>query len=186
MRPAEVAPVRAERSPPERILVTLDGSPLAEAILPDTGALAQALNAELILLRVCRPVTLNGWPAGLRYAHNYDLTGWQRRSWERQLEAHARLALSLREANEQQAADDLAAVASSRLAGLQVQIRTTTSEHVSRAILEQVEMLGADLVAMATHGRSGLSRAVHGSVADKVLRAAPVPVLLVRPRPLVP
>jgi nucleotide-binding universal stress UspA family protein len=53
--------------------------------------------------------------------------------------------------------------------------------HPARGILELEEELPADLIAVATHGRGGLARALLGSVADKVLRGAKVPVLLTRP-----
>lgn len=47
-------------------------------------------------------------------------------------------------------------------------------------ILSYTAQNGCDLIAMSTHGRSGIGRWVYGSVADKVLRSAPVPILLVR------
>ncbi|HET7771272.1 MAG TPA: universal stress protein [Chloroflexota bacterium] len=51
-----------------------------------------------------------------------------------------------------------------------------------KAIMEEIEIRHADLVVMATHGRSGPGRALYGSTADHVLRHAPVPVLLVPSR----
>jgi len=51
----------------------------------------------------------------------------------------------------------------------------------SDAILEVVRERGADLVIMATHGRGGVARALHGSVAQRILAESPVPVLLLRP-----
>jgi nucleotide-binding universal stress UspA family protein len=48
-------------------------------------------------------------------------------------------------------------------------------------ILEAAKSQGADLIALATHGRKGTARMLLGSVADKVLRAAPVPTLIYRP-----
>jgi nucleotide-binding universal stress UspA family protein len=57
----------------------------------------------------------------------------------------------------------------------------------SSVITDRASQLGIDLIAMTSHGRGGLGRAVFGSVADEVLRQAPCPVLLVRvvdlPRP---
>ncbi len=50
--------------------------------------------------------------------------------------------------------------------------------HVS--IVERAKAIGAELIVMGTHGRSGLSHLLMGSVAEKVLRAAPCPVLVVR------
>jgi nucleotide-binding universal stress UspA family protein len=50
----------------------------------------------------------------------------------------------------------------------------------SEVIIDRAGQLGIDLIAMTSHGRGGLGRAVFGSVADEVLRQAPCPVLLVR------
>jgi nucleotide-binding universal stress UspA family protein len=50
----------------------------------------------------------------------------------------------------------------------------------SEVIIDRASQLGVDLIAMTSHGRGGLGRAVFGSVADEVLRQAPCPVLLVR------
>jgi nucleotide-binding universal stress UspA family protein len=50
----------------------------------------------------------------------------------------------------------------------------------AEAILAEAGRVGADLIAMATHGRGGLGRLVFGSVSDEVVRHAPCPVLLVR------
>ena len=53
--------------------------------------------------------------------------------------------------------------------------------HTAEAILDCAKHSHADLIAMTTHGRSGLGRWWLGSVADKVVRASHIPVLLVRP-----
>lgn len=72
-----------------------------------------------------------------------------------------------------------------RVAGWPLQCDTTTVEgDPAGAILDAVEQLHPDLVAMATHGRSGLQRLVRGSVAERVLRHATVPLLLVNPHDL--
>jgi nucleotide-binding universal stress UspA family protein len=63
--------------------------------------------------------------------------------------------------------------------GLRVRTRIALGPTAS-AILGAVQTSAADLVAMTTHGRSGLGRALFGSVAESVLRACPVPVLLIR------
>lgn len=62
---------------------------------------------------------------------------------------------------------------------LETRRRTVTGDPAS-AILRQATAGGVDLVAMATHGRKGLSRAVLGSVAERVLRACPLPMLVLR------
>jgi nucleotide-binding universal stress UspA family protein len=52
----------------------------------------------------------------------------------------------------------------------------------AEAILDYAEAQHADLIAIATHGRSGISRFVFGSVTQKVVQTAPVPVLVIRPK----
>ncbi|MBK8834092.1 MAG: universal stress protein [Anaerolineae bacterium] len=53
--------------------------------------------------------------------------------------------------------------------------------NVAHALLTRIESIGADAVVMCTHGRGGLSRALLGSVADRISHHTSVPVLLVRP-----
>jgi nucleotide-binding universal stress UspA family protein len=53
--------------------------------------------------------------------------------------------------------------------------------NVAAVILEAARAEGADLVALCTHGRSGLARVALGSVADKIVRASAIPVFLFRP-----
>lgn len=55
--------------------------------------------------------------------------------------------------------------------------------HAARAITEHASEIGADLVVMSTHGRTGLAHLAMGSVAEQVVRTAPCPVLSLRPRP---
>lgn len=56
------------------------------------------------------------------------------------------------------------------------------SGDAAEEIVRQAEARGADLIVMATHGRKGLNRLLFGSVAEKVIKAAPMPVLTVRPQ----
>jgi nucleotide-binding universal stress UspA family protein len=63
---------------------------------------------------------------------------------------------------------------------IQVSTRIIVSEAVADAILDFADQQQVDLIAMSTHGRSGLGRWVYGSVADKVLQGATCPVLLIR------
>lgn len=64
--------------------------------------------------------------------------------------------------------------------GLPVQYWVRTDDTVT-AILEEICISGADLVVMATHGRSGLGRAVLGSVTEQIIAHSPVPVMTLRP-----
>ena len=67
--------------------------------------------------------------------------------------------------------------------GLHVQTRVAEAETPAPAILDAAKEVGADLIALATHGRRGIKRLLLGSVADKVVRGGGLPVLLLRPRP---
>ena len=134
-----------------KILVPLDGSALAEAILPRVTELAKDLGAELLLLRVAIAHVFPG----------VDPTQEEVRV--------------VREAEEyvEALADKLAGKGA----------RTRTAVRYGKAAAEIIAHIAAnevDLVAMSTHGRSGLSRLVMGSVAEEVVRNAGVPVLLSR------
>ncbi len=64
--------------------------------------------------------------------------------------------------------------------GIDVETHVRHSEHVAPAIRSCAEQLRCDIVAMPTHGYAGLSRLVMGSVTESVLRACPIPILVVR------
>jgi nucleotide-binding universal stress UspA family protein len=140
-----------------RILVPLDGSKVAEQVLPIATMVAQALDADLILLQV--PIV-----------HAY---GWLTDEWflpvqgvlaTAEQDAEAYLNAVVRDLKEQNL----------RITG------ATIIGPVAASILEYAEVNGVDLIAMCTHGRTGLARWALGSVADHVLRAGNIPVLLVR------
>jgi nucleotide-binding universal stress UspA family protein len=130
-----------------RILVPLDGSTLAEAVIPVAERLARDHDADVVLLEV--------------------LEGEQGKDAE--IEAEQRAAAYLR-----RMADGL------RDRGL-ARVRTSIwYGDVDQAIANAVARERVDLVTMSTHGRSGLDRLRFGSVAEGVVRRAPVPALLVR------
>jgi nucleotide-binding universal stress UspA family protein len=138
----------------ERILVPLDGSPRAEMILPQIGRILRHEDAEILLLRSYFVPDVNAeWAIA-----SADL--------RRQERAAAQAYLH-----------DVARRFSGR--GAKVHGRVLSGPAAS-AILEAAEEEGATMIAMATHGRTGLARFALGSVAEKVLRASPVPVLVVR------
>jgi nucleotide-binding universal stress UspA family protein len=144
-----------------KVMVPLDGSALAERALPCARQLAGAVHAEVHLVRVTEPAWANTWgpapmyvPAGL-----YDeLTQTE----ERVAAAYLKVAA---EPAEQ--------------AGLRVRIEHLMGSPAS-TLLEYEREAGIDLVAMCSHGRSGLSRFALGSVAEYLLRHGKAPVLLVR------
>jgi nucleotide-binding universal stress UspA family protein len=69
-----------------------------------------------------------------------------------------------------------------RARGLTVRTRAVAEEQAAVGILQEAQKADADLIALATHGRRGLSRLFLGSVADKVVRGGRLPVLLRRPK----
>jgi nucleotide-binding universal stress UspA family protein len=75
----------------------------------------------------------------------------------------------------------LEGIAREHMSGLEVDVAVEEHESPAVAILEYAALHGADLIALATHGRGGWSRVALGSVADKVVRGTMMPVLLYRP-----
>ncbi len=134
-----------------KILVPLDGSSLAEAVLPSAKALAKAVGAEVLLLRVALAHVFPG-------ANPTDEEVRVVEEAEAYIETLAHM---------------LAAE------GLQVSHAVRYGK-AAPEIIEHIAFNQVDLVAMSTHGRSGLSRLVMGSVAEEVVRHAQAPVLLVR------
>jgi nucleotide-binding universal stress UspA family protein len=140
-----------------RILVPLDGSPVAEQILPVVTSAAEALSAELILFRV--PIAY--------------VSGWMTGEWYLPVQG-------VLETAEEDAGAYLSAVAD-ELAQQGTGVTTATAiGPVANCIVEYAEANQVDLIAMCTHGRTGLARWALGSVADRVLRAGSTPILLVR------
>lgn len=132
----------------DRILVPLDGSPAAEAILPYVALLAGRGDAQVLLLRAFLPpaTTLGGLVPVLPAFEDY-LRGPQ--------------------------AD---------LVRQGIRARTTTRiEGAVPAILQTARERGVSLIAMATHGRTGLPHLLLGGTCEGVLRATPVPVFALRP-----
>ena len=145
----------------QKILVPLDGSEMAECVLPHVEAIAQGCNAGSVLfVRTAEPVTsLTG---GEEFAFGAD-------TW-RQIEAENRAKASkYLEQLVGRVKYDGVKVNSDVLAG-----------RPADSIVDYAEKHGVDLIIIATHGRSGVSRWVLGSVADRVLRTACVPVMMVR------
>jgi len=141
----------------KRVLIPLDGSELAEAILPFAEQVAGPLDAEVVLVRVVEAVSA---------AEAIALAG-----------VVAPDTFAVREMEAKRYLHEVERRLSKK--GLRVRTRIALGPP-AEAILGAVQTSVADLIAMATHGRSGLGRALFGSVAESVLRASPVPVLLVR------
>ncbi len=141
----------------KRIVVSLDGSSVAERILPEVAALAKLEESELTLLRVLVPRT-----SSQRAAAN-EFTPW----WDKDVAAA--------EAYLFRTADNL------RQGGIRTRTDVVIGENVAKSIADYAVRESADLVAIATHGRGGLSRALMGSVADAVTRISNTSLLVLRP-----
>jgi nucleotide-binding universal stress UspA family protein len=148
-----------------RILVTLDGSELAERVLPHALSLARCYSATVELVRAYAPP-----PSVISASAATALPGTGPIVDPGPVMA----------AGEEEAEAYLQEVAE-RFAGEGIVIeRLRPDGPAAESIVAEARRSGADLIAMTTHGRGGLGRLVLGSVADEVLRTAPCPVLLVR------
>jgi nucleotide-binding universal stress UspA family protein len=146
------------------ILVPLDGSDLAEVALAHAEGLARKLGSRLLLVRVDNlPATLMAEVAPMGGPMPPELI-------EDALQAETDESKDYLSKTAQRLKDD----------GLPVEWEVVEGDP-ARAIIDAAHARGADLIAMATHGHSGLRRMVLGSVADSVLRGSHLPVLLVRP-----
>ena len=147
----------------QKILVPLDGSELAEKALPYAEALAQKFEAELILTIVLQTPTvpLLAEPYGGVPLYNYDEMDMTER---------------------RKSAQEYLAGVKDKLDKRIASIRTKVLENVSVAdgIVDIAKQEKIDVIVKTTHGRSGPSRWIYGSVATKVLQQAPCPIFLVR------
>jgi nucleotide-binding universal stress UspA family protein len=136
----------------KKILIPLDGSDVSLAALPFVKELARSLDASLILVNVI----LDSVFMPLASEFVVQQTGWAEQFLEKVAEE-------------------------TRASGLDVSTRVVAGVGVVDAIIRAAEESKADLIALSTHGRSGLARWPIGSVADGVAHRASLPCLLVRP-----
>ncbi len=140
----------------KRVLIPLDGSRLAEGILPFVLQIAGPLDLEVVLVRVMEPIA----PQAIEGTTQFTVD-------------HVAARLDEARAYLDSVAADL------RKRGVQV---TTDARH-GHAVAEiatAARECNAHLIAMTTHGRTGFSRLLFGSVAEAVLRHTEIPVLMMR------
>jgi nucleotide-binding universal stress UspA family protein len=165
----------------DRLLVPLDGSELAETVLPHVAQLGQSCAGEIILLRVIAPP--GDGTRALYESLRLDMPVAPRPEL-----VEGRTAVQHPIYREQEMASLQAAAqrsltrAKERLseAGVDARVKVLFGRPAEK-IVEYAHSEQVDLIAMVTHGRSGFRRRVFGSVAEKVLRTTTLPVLLVRP-----
>jgi nucleotide-binding universal stress UspA family protein len=170
VRPQEGKLDVTQEPPLRRILIPLDGSELAEKIIGPAVGLGRPRGAEYTLLRVVKPLVLGQYsvePMPVAVVDQTLLARLQEMHKGEQAEASSYL---------ERIAEPL------RGRSLRVQTRVVIHEQPAVAILDEAKSCQADLIALETHGRSGLPRLFLGSVADKVVRGTSIPVLVQRPR----
>jgi len=140
-----------------RLLVPLDGSGAAEEVLRHALALGELCGASYLLLQVEAPPAARRGAAGVA---------------------------EVEEARAGQAAQRYLDYVATRLRdrGLEVETRVVVDPCPAEAILATAAAAGADLIALTLHGEGGKQRRLLGSVADKVIRASTLPLLVFRPR----
>jgi nucleotide-binding universal stress UspA family protein len=141
----------------KRIVVPLDGSPLAEQILPRVLDLAKLDDAEITLLHVLTAQS---------YSHK-EIIDPSLPWWDKDI--------ALAQAYLSNAASGL------RRSGVSVATDIVIGENVASAIADFASREKADLIAIATHGRGGLARMLRGSVADAVMHSAKASMLVFKP-----
>jgi len=142
----------------KKILVPLDGSKRAESILPNVEELARCMGSRVIFMQVLEPTATMVSPYDM--VPYYDADEMDRRSKE--------------------ASVYLAGIAGEfREKGIQAE-DVVVQGPVVRSILDVAHQKDAGLIAMASHGRSGLARVFYGSVAAGILQQTDRPLLIVR------
>lgn len=157
---ALAVPLLLVRPTTYKIVVPLDGSNWSESALPQAKEIARAFDAEVILLHVFQS------PAS-DYADQLALAG-QQEAAERPYEDMRETLIALRN--------------TLRREGIRAREQIVRSNNPAQAIIDYVESeAGVSMVVMSTHGRTGLSRLLMGSVAQTVLKGLRCPVTLVHP-----
>jgi nucleotide-binding universal stress UspA family protein len=159
VRPRETEGLELREMEFQHLLVTLDGSPESGEILPYAEEFSRITGARMTLLRVISP----HFPLTSTFVSHSAHEG--RGQAEEREAAQAYL---------EEEAERL------RAQGFDVDAQTVAASHPPEGILTYAAQEGVDLIAMATHGRGGVSRFFLGSVSDKVIRAGSIPVLLHR------
>ena len=142
----------------QHILVPTDGSPLSAAAVEKAMSLAKSVGAKVTVLTVVARLPALAWsPHSLQRADEF------------RQHALAEAERSLTEAEQE-----------AKRVGVPCEVVKVEDRQPFEAILEAAEARGCDLIAMASHGRRGISALVLGSEATKVLTHSKLPVLIYR------
>lgn len=143
-----------------RILVPLDGSKLAESVLPHAQAIAKLAKASVELVHVIEPIEL---PTRGGIALSVD--DLKQIEWHSKRDAQSYLRGIM---------DRLKRV------GVKAHSKLLAGK-AADSLVDYIQDENFDLVIMATHGRSGISRWIWGSAAERILHSSSVPILIIRP-----
>lgn len=163
-----------------KVLIPLDGSGFSRQIMRVVQTFFAPEDVHLVLLRAAYPPAIVSDVAPQEMVTDSTLLMDSYSAYSRALDEGYREANKERESYRAQLVQELRAEAE-QLArmGYTVSVAVVFGDP-ARRIIEYVAGAGIDLVAMATHGRSGIGRLVLGSVAEQVMRGVTVPVLLMR------
>jgi nucleotide-binding universal stress UspA family protein len=150
----------------KKLLLPLDGSPFAEAPITFIDDLTKGTKTEIVLTTVCEP------PLVPSYGDRPINPAWKKHRDE------------LWAATQQQASEYLNKV-KTRLEkqGMKIKSQVIPGElgRIAESIMQVAQKEKVDLIAMTTHGRSGVSRWVYGGVANRIVEESLQTVLLIRP-----
>lgn len=151
----------------KKIMVPLDGSELAECVLPHVQSFISGCQVDtIVLVRVVEPS-----PASYKGAYVTSAEDLAK------IDANTKM---IEEERKKNAAEYLKGAAGRlKLDGVKC-LTEVISGRAADSLVEYAEANAVELILIATHGRSGVSRWVRGSIADRVLRASRIPVLMVR------
>lgn len=142
----------------QHILVPVDGSTTSDRALQEAIRLGQQQSAQLELVHVVEDIRLLDSDSYINYAEMQETL----RSSGKKTLAHAQMVVQLAGM------------------GAEINLLEAHGKRIASVIVEEAERWPADLIVIGTHGRSGFSRVLFGSVAEGVVRTAHIPVLLIR------
>ena len=154
----------------KKVLVPLDGSELAECVFPHVETIVQGCGVDTItFVRVVEPIHMP--ISGDDLGYTFSAEDWNRMESESRAAAENYLNQLMNRV---------------KYDGINVELEVLGGGRAADMIADYANKSEVDLIIIATHGRSGVSRWVWGSVADRVLRSASVPVLMVKAPGCVP
>ncbi|MEK6708761.1 MAG: universal stress protein [Pseudomonadota bacterium] len=142
----------------QRILIPVDGSPTSDRALQEVLALARQQNVQLLLLHVIEEIHFVDIESSINYAELLE---------------------SMRNSGTKILTQAQTVVQQAGMTA-EVKLLEASGKRVASVIVTEAGRWPADLIVIGTHGRSGFSRLLFGSVAEGVVRTAQVPVLLIR------